>query len=65
MRTSNKEAICLKTANLSLKNTYFVHLVVLTARQHENALFHVLWSMFTNKGQQNFLQTLSKIGHDS
>ena len=65
MRTSNKEAICLKTANLSLKNIYFVHLVVLTARQPENALFHVLWSMFTNKGQQNFLQSLSKVGHDS
>lgn len=58
MRTSNKEAICLKTATLSLKNTYFVHLVVLTARQRENALFHVLWCMFTNKGQQNKLISL-------
>ena len=55
MRTSNKEAICLKTATLYLKNTYFVHLVVITARQRENALFHILWSMFTNKGQQNKL----------
>ena len=57
MRTSNKEAAT-ATATLSLKNTYFVHLVVLTARQRENALFHILWGMFTNKGQQNKLISL-------
>ena len=55
MRISNKEAICLKTATLCLKNIYFVHRVVLTARQPKNALFHILWSMFTNKGQKNKL----------
>ena len=44
-----------KDSNFMLEKyrTHFVHLVVVTARQRENALFHILWSMFTNKGQQN------------
>ena len=56
---SSKEAICLNTATLCLKHTYFIHLVVTIARQRENALFHILWKMFTNKWQQNFHFSLS------